>query len=97
MAKASVLDDIIDNHENIIMAACIHGIVETTKQMPTEDEVIVHLGKVIPDSGAYIDYLWKGNVILRVHAPQMIEDKPGRTVMHRKIEQVWQKSQKGFH
>ena len=92
----SVSDDIINTHEEMIMAACIQGIVETTKKMPTEDEVIMHLGKVVHDNGV-IDYVWKGTVIIRAHAPQFISDKDGRKVIHRKLEQVWQKGNKGFH
>lgn len=92
----SVSDDIINTHEEMIMAAVIQGIVETTKKMPTEDEVILHLGKVIHDNGI-IDYVWKGDVMIRAHAPQMVEDKLGRKKIHRKLEQVWQKGQKGYH
>ncbi len=100
----TITQDIIDTHEEMIMAAFVQGVTETDKQMPTEDDMILYAGKVVQNNGC-IDYVWrKGEVaktILRVHPPQLVEDKTKGDMVHRKtfrkIEQVWMKGQKGYH
>ena len=92
----SALEDIINNHKEMIVSAALNGIMQTTGRMPSEAECFLHLGISMPDSGAYCDVLWKKKVIIRAYPPQIVKESKGRTVIHRKIEEVWRKGQKGF-
>jgi len=90
----NVVQDMQLRHEEMIVAACIVAVTEIDKKIPTPDEVTLHLGKVVRD-GQVEDYLWKKRVIIRAHPPQIVRQSKGRTVVNRKIEQVWQIGQKG--
>lgn len=92
----SVLEDIIGNHKEIIVSAAIVGIMHKIGRMPTEPELFLHLGISMPDSGAYCDVMWKKEVMIRAYPPQIVKQEKGKTIVKRKIEEVWKKGQKGF-
>lgn len=91
----TAIEDIVRNHEEIIVAAVLDGVLNTTGRMPTEDEVRIFMGKVQDGVNRCTDYLWKEKLIVRVHAPS-VDVHNGKTVVRRKIEKVWEKGHKGF-
>lgn len=86
----NMLYDIAAEHSKLIDGAIIEALMEIEGRRPNHFELEQGLGKLLhdPTNSILMTILWKGEPILEVHAPEM-RLAGGRTIIHRKIKQVW--------
>jgi hypothetical protein len=86
-------------HEKVIYGCIFNALREITGRDMTrpeyEKEVDTHLGLDWPgppgSERPYVDVIWKGEPILRVHTLTFPMVIPGKIIRKRKIEQLWKK------
>jgi len=85
-----MLYDLAAEHSKIIDGAILEALREIEGRIPDHDEM-KQLSKILHDetNNWMMTILWKGNVILEVSAPEAITVVGGKTVITRRIKQVW--------
>ncbi len=93
-------DDLALEHEKIIWACVFHALREITGKEHDDpgqmDLIEKDLHLLFPDHKRYFDIEWKGESIVRVHAPAYTYVSEDHIVRNRKIEQVWKKRWPGM-
>lgn len=93
-------DDLAVEHEKIIWASVFNALREITGKEHNEpgqmDLIEKHLHLLFPDHKRYFDIEWKGELIIRVHAPAYTYLSKDCVIRKRKINEVWKKRWPGI-
>jgi hypothetical protein len=87
----SLFRDLNRQHQAIVMGACRQAIRSIEGREPSEKDLEKNFGRVVYEHGRFMEFVWKKNVIIRVHAPEPGRNGSGIYIQRRKIEQVWKK------
>jgi len=86
-----IFRDLNRQHQEIALGACYQAIRNKEGRDVTIPMLKKYFGRVVYEHGRFMEFTWKKQVVIRVHAPQVIKDSKGELVQFRQIEQVWKK------
>lgn len=83
--------DMNTQRQDMVMGICIHAIREVAGTDPTDAMLRAHLTKREPGHGRFVEFLWKGKVLIRVHRADRVHDTADAVVRRQRIETVYRK------
>lgn len=83
--------DMNTQRQDMVMGICIHAIREVEGVDPTDTMLRANLCKREPGHGRFVEFLWKGKVLIRVQAAELVHDTADAVVRRQKIETVYRK------
>lgn len=83
--------DLNTHHQHVVVGACMQAIREIEGVDPDVAALKKDFGRVIHEHGRFMEFVWKGKVIIRVYGVEIVRNTKKQLIQRRKIEQVWKK------
>ena len=83
--------DLNRQHQEIALGCCYQAIRAKLGRDVSVPMLKKHFGLIKYEHGRFMEFTWKKEVIVRVHAPQVMQNNANQLVQHRSIELVWKK------